>query len=114
MLKERIGVMEKNDKLIKEELLKLTLGDPFLFDGKEVTEIGLEGLFDLTARDMCEIDRQMMARGYSGPRMDTTRQYAMLAAARVNDKPWEWLDEMRARDSVLLRDMVSAFFYVRG
>ena len=114
MLTERMGVMEKNDNLGKEELLKLTLGDPFLFDGEEVTEINLEGLFDLTAGDMCAIDRQMMARGYSGPRMDTTRQYAMLAAARVNDKPWEWLDEMRARDSVLLRDMVSAFFYVRG
>lgn len=106
--------MRNNENRAGEELLKLKLGDPFLFDGEEVAEINLEGLFELTAGDLCAIDRQMMARGYSGTRMDTTRQYAMLAAARVNDKPWEWLDRMKARDSILLRDMVSAFFYVRG
>ncbi len=106
--------MRNNEDHTREELLKLNLGDPFLFDGEEVTEINLEGLFDLTAGDLCAIDRQMIVRGYAGARMDITRQYAMLVAARVNKKPWEWLDPMKARDSILLREMVTAFFYVRG
>lgn len=98
----------------EEKTLKLVLGDPFLFEGEEITEINLEGLFDLTAGDMCAIDRQMMARGYSGLRSDMTREYALLAAARVNKRPWEWLEQMKARDSIRLRDMVAAFFYARG
>lgn len=98
----------------QEDLMKLKLGDPFLFEGEEVSEINLEGLFHLTARDMCMLDLQMMAKGYSGTRIDTTRQYAMLVAAKVNNKPLEWLEQMKARDSVRLRDMVTAFFYVRG
>ncbi len=107
--------MEKSVKTEeKEEALKLVLGDPFLFDGEEVSEICLEGLFGLSAGDMCALDLQMIAKGYSGPRMDATRQYAMLVAAKVNNKPWEWLNQMKARDSVRLRDMVTAFFYVRG
>lgn len=106
--------MEQNMIQNKKEVLKLVLEEPFLFDKEEVKEIDLEGLFDMTAGDMCAMDRQMTVKGYSGLRMDATRQYAMLAAARANDKPWEWLDHMKARDSVRLRDMVSAFFYVRG
>ena len=106
--------MEQNMIQNKKEVLKLVLEEPFLFDKEEVKEIDLEGLFDMTAGDMCAMDRQMTVKGYSGLRMDATRQYAMLAAARVNNKPWEWLDHMKARDSVRLRDMVSAFFYARG
>lgn len=107
-----MGANEMKNK--QEELLKLKLGDPFLFEGEEVSEISLEGLFHLTARDMCMFDLQMMSKGYSGTRIDTTRQYAMLVAANINNKPLEWLEQMKARDSVRLRDMVSAFFYVRG
>jgi hypothetical protein len=106
--------MENTPSADKKETLKLVLGDPFVFDGEEVSEINLEGLFELTAGDLCAIDIQMIAKGYSGTRMDTTRQYAMFAAARVNDKPWEWLNRMKARDSIRLRDMVTAFFYVKG
>lgn len=106
--------MEKKMVQNEKEVFKLVLEDPFLFDGEEVKEIDLEELFGLTAGDMCAMDLQMAVKGYSGIRMDATRQYAMLAAARVNHKPWEWLDRMNARDSVRLRDMVSAFFYARG
>lgn len=96
------------------ERLKLVLGDAFIFDGIEVKEIDMEGLLDLSAADMCAIDRQMIAMGYSGARMEITRQYAMLVAAKVNKKPWEYCQSMKARDSIRLRDMVTAFFYARG
>lgn len=94
--------------------LKLNLADPFIFDDKEIKEIDLEGLFNLTAADMCAIDMQMLAMGYTGQRIEITRQYALLVAARVNKKPWEFCNRMKARDSIRLRDMVIAFFYARG
>ena len=92
--------------------MMLTLGDPFLFDGAEIKEINLEGLFDLTAGDMCDIDRQMIAKGYSGARMEVTRQYAMLVTAKVNHKPWEFCNGMKARDSIRLKEIVTTFFYI--
>ena len=94
--------------------LKIRLADPFMFEGQEIKEVDLSGLFDLTAADLCAIDLQMMARGYTGARMELTRQYALLVAARVNGKPWEWLDRMRARDCIRLRETVTTFFYARG
>lgn len=92
------------------ERLILKLGDPFMFDGQEIKEIDMEGLANLTAADMCAIDQLMLARGYSGTRMDASRQYAMFVAARVNNKPYEFCDQMKARDAIRLRDMVAAFF----
>lgn len=97
-----------------ESHLKLVLSDPYMFDENEIKEIDLEGLFNLTAGELCTIDRQMMAKGYTGARMDISRQYAMLVAAKVNGKPWEFCDQMKARDSIRLRDMVTAFFYARA
>jgi len=98
----------------EEDILVLKLGDPFIFDDVEVTEIVMEGLHDLDASDLCAIDMQMIARGYSGARMEITKQYAILVAARINKKPWEYCNNMKARDTIRLRDMVTAFFYARG
>ncbi len=94
--------------------LKLELSDPFLYDDVEIKEIDLSGIFDLTGMDMCNLDRQMTGLGYTGSRPDITRQYAMLVAARVNRKPEDFCNRMKARDSIRLREMVTAFFYAKG
>lgn len=94
--------------------LILKLGDPFRFDGQEYTELDLSGLFDLTAMDMAEIDRRMQVMGYSYARPEVTGTYAMLVAARVNHKPWEFCQKMKARDMIRLRETVRAFFYAQG
>ncbi len=102
--------MEEN----KEKRLVLYLNDPFLFDDQEIKEIDMEGLVDLTAADLCLLDQMMLAKGYTGTRMDASRQYALLVAAKINHKPYEFCDRMKARDSIRLRDMVTAFFYAKG
>ena len=103
-----------NQTTADDDKLVLTLADPFEYDGIEVTEICMEGLNDLDASDLCAIDMQMIAKGYSGARMEVTKQYALLVAARINKKPWEYCNKMKARDTIRLRDMVTAFFYARG
>lgn len=108
--------MEENEKKMTEKEaqnapLVLNLADPYKYDGVEVSTLNMEGVVDLTAGDLCMIDREMLKRGYSGTRMDATRQYAMLVAAKVNGKPMDFCDRMGARDSMRLRDFVATFFY---
>ena len=107
---------ERGRKMEKQEdiELKLELYDPFLYDGVEIREIDLVGIFDLVGLDMCELDRQMVVLGYTGSRPELTRQYAMLVAAKVNHKPQDFCNRMKSRDTVRLREMVAAFFYARG
>lgn len=111
--------MEMEEKGLEENTedtfdLKLKLGDPFLFDDMEVSELDLSGLVELSASDMCAIDRQMSVMGYSYARPEVIGQYAVLVAARVNKKPWEYCNNMKARDYIRLREMIRAFFYARG
>lgn len=101
---------KKTEKDIKD-LMKLTLGQPFKYDSKEIKEIDLSGLLDLTARDLVEIDREMIRQGFTGSRIELTRQYAMLVAAKVADKPYDFCDRMNARDSIRLKEYVTTFLY---
>lgn len=101
-------VMKKGDNWI------ITLLDPYEFEGKTVEKVDLNGLFDLTGRDLCQIDDQMLAKGYSGQNMELTKQYALLVVAKVCGQPWEYADNMRARDAIRMKNIISNFFYTRA
>lgn len=103
---------EITDEMRQELIMKLA--DPYKYDGEEIVELDMNGLVDLTAGDLCSIDREMLKRGYNGMRMDTTREYALLVGAKVNKRSSNFCDRMSARDSIRLRDMVATFFYARG
>lgn len=94
-----------------EEMMTFKLNQSFKYDGEEITELDLSGLLDLNARDLVDIDREMMRRGFTGTRTELTRQYAMLVAARCAKKPWDFCDRMSARDSIRLKEYVVTFFY---
>lgn len=98
----------------EEPLLSVTLYDPYVFDDVEVKVIDLSGLYDMTAEDMFAVDEQMRRRGYSGQNPEITRLYALLTTARINHKPWEWCNKMKARDAVRIKNVVSSFFYMPG
>lgn len=117
--------MNKNEELLQEAADKaassdvkkpsviVKLYDPYMFEGQEVTEIDLTGLYDMTAQDMFAVDEQMRRLGYSGQNPEITRLYALLTAAKLNHKPWEWCNRMKARDAVRIKNVVSGFFYMR-
>lgn len=91
-------------------IIKLT--ESFLWDGEEVKEVDLSGLYDLTAEDMLRVDDQMRIRGFSGMNPEITRQYALLVAAKINHKPHEWLNRLKARDAVRIKNVVAGFFFM--
>lgn len=94
--------------------LIITLTESFMWDGEEVKEVDLSGLYDMTAEDMFQVDQQMRIRGFSGMNPEITRQYAMLTAAKINHKPWEWLNRIKARDAVRIKNVVAGFFFMQG
>ena len=87
---------------------------PFEFEGETYESIDLSGLATALAKDMCEVDEEAKRQGDSsvnGLHPEITRKYAMLLACRLNRKPYNWLDKMNAKDSIRLRETVTAFFY---
>jgi hypothetical protein len=112
LLQEAAGQVASSDSSKPVVIVKLY--DSYLFNGEEVKEIDLTGLYDMTAEDMFLVDEQMRRRGYSGSNPEITRLYALLTAARINHKPWEWCNTMKARDAVRIKNVVCGFFYMQG
>ncbi|MDR0924296.1 MAG: phage tail assembly protein [Hungatella sp.] len=112
ILKEAADSVASSDSTKPTVIVKLY--DSYTFDGVEIKEIDLSGLYDMTAEDMFAVDEQMRRRGYSGQNPEITRLYALLTAARINHKPWEWCNRMKARDAVRIKNVVSGFFYMPG
>jgi len=108
------SLSEEKENEAAVELLKTAMSElsqPFKYNGKEVKGIDLSGLLDLTAHDMVEIDAEMQRRGFVGHRLEMTRQYAMLLAAKINHMPFDFCDRMSARDSIRLKDAITVFLF---
>lgn len=102
------------EKESKKPSMKLVLESPFNFEGEEIKEIDLSGLFDLTIADLTSVDNEMRRYGVDVTATSgVSRIYAALVASKANKKPYEWLLNMKGRDSVRLMNMVHAFFYAR-
>lgn len=94
--------------------LALKLEAPFMYNGEEVSEIDLANLPEVTFVQMAKVDKEMLRRGYSGGRLELTREYAILIACEMNGKPYNWLNELKARDCIRLKELVSAYFFTLG
>ena len=55
----------------------------------------------------------MIAMGYTGQNPELTKQYALLVVAKINNKPWEYGNNMKSRDVIRMKNMISSFFYTR-
>ena len=83
---------------------------PFTYDGVEYKEIDLRKIKDLTARQLEQVEDQLSDEGKGTQAMWTSIRGATLLAAVANGKPFDWLDGMKAKDAVMVRNGVFAFF----
>lgn len=104
---------ESGSQEVRNAGLLIKLMDPYMYDGEEVKELDLNCLYDLTAKDLEQIDAVMLRNGYSGQNMELLNKYAMLTVARALKRSWEFCDNMKARDVIRIKNIVSGFFYMR-
>lgn len=83
---------------------------PFTFKGKEYKEIDLRKLKDITTQHVERVEDVLLSEDKATQAMWTTIRGATLLAAVVNDMPFDWLDNAKAKDVVTIRNAVFAFF----
>lgn len=83
---------------------------PFTYDGKEYKEIDLRKVADLTARQLETVEDVLIQEGKSTQSMWSSIRGATLLACVANEMPFDWLDGMKAKDAVNVRNGVFAFF----
>jgi hypothetical protein len=90
---------------------KIILSKSYEFEGETYTEIDLQGMNDLKAKDLSEIDKIFAEKGGNPVLSGLTLDYAMIVAHRVTKKPIEFFENLPARDATTLKNEVVSFFY---
>lgn len=91
--------------------MKIKLSKPYVFEGETFTEIDLQGLEDLKAKDLVEIDRICLIRGNSPVMSGLMLDYALVVAHRATKKPIEFFEGLPAKDAMAIKGVVVVFFY---
>ena len=100
-------IQKKNDYLV------LDLKAPIEYGGMCIQQLDMSGLRDMTGRELNVIYDLYAAQGGSGVALqESTLLFAQVVASRVCGYPLEAIMELKAKDSVYLKNRVYRFFYL--
>lgn len=99
----------KEEKEEVEVILKFK--KPYIFEGKEYTEVDLSALEDITGADMIKINTTLEKRGHLPVLQEMSLEYAQEIAAQVTGKPIEFFQGLPARHSMKLKNLVTNFIF---
>ncbi len=104
---------DTDDQEDQEISLVLKFKKPYVFEGKEYTEVDMTGLEDATAKDLEAVGRIMEKRtkGTNPATMEMTMDYAQLLANRITGLPLEFFKNLPAREAMALKTTVVGFLY---
>lgn len=113
----RIAATEDEEE-ISDDLdgssLVIQLSNPYDFEGETIEVIDLSGIEDLRTKDIRKIDKIFTRMGYNPALCGITLEYAMLVAHKVSELPLEFLDNLKAKDTMQVKAKVMAFLFVEG
>ncbi|MSS36606.1 phage tail assembly protein [Clostridium porci] len=97
----------------KKDWLILNLKTPVEYQGMKITQLDMTGLRNMTGRDLNMVYDLYMAQGGGGVAMqESTLLFAQVVASRVCGYPIEAIMELKAKDSVYLKNRVYRFFFL--
>lgn len=97
----------------KKDWLILDLKTPVEYQGMKITQIDMTGLRDMTGRELNVIYDLYASQGGSGFALqESTLLFAQVVASRVCGYPLEAIMELKAKDSVYLKNRVYRFFFL--
>lgn len=98
---------------VKDEEIELVIKfkKPYQFEGKEISEIDLTGLENITGNDMVQVNKTLSRQGQVPMLQEMQLEYAQEMAARVTGMPVEFFKGLSAKHSMKLKNTVSNFMY---
>lgn len=97
----------------EEESPVIRFKKPYLFEGKEYTEVDLSGLEDMTSEDLIAVEKQYDRnnKGFGSVTPEMKTEYAMIMAARAAKQPVEFFYGLPANEGRKVKSKVMGFLY---
>ena len=95
----------------EEEDLILHFKKPYSFEGKRYTEVDLSGLADISAADLCKVNKMAKKDNGVDPIPEMSLSYAIYMAVRITNLPVEFFQRLPAQEAIKLKNLVTGFLY---
>jgi hypothetical protein len=102
---------DTDDQEDQEISLVLKLRKPYVFDGRQYTEVDLTGLEDTTAADLSAVSKILSKMGIVSPVPEMTMDFSLHMAARVAKMPVEFFRGLPSHEGIKLKNIVTGFLY---
>lgn len=95
-----------------EESLLIRFRKPYLYEGKEYTELDLNCLEDMTAADMIALEKQYDRKSPGVNVMPEVKvEYAFMMAARAAKLPVEFFNGLPPKEAMKVKNRIMGFLF---
>lgn len=103
---------DAEEETAEEENLVIKFKKPYLFEGKEYTELNLSCLENMTAADLIAVDNQYNRKHPGFNVMPEVKVgYAIMMAARAAQLPIEFFERLPQKEAVKIKNRVMGFLF---
>lgn len=102
--KDGVSVTVDGEKII-------TLTRTYDFEGQKISQLDFSGLEDITADNMIKANRIATAAGTAALVPEQDLYHTLLIGAEVTGLPIEFFKQLKPRDAIKVKNMVTTFFY---
>lgn len=99
-----VSVTVDKDKII-------TLSRTYHFEEEDISQLDFSGLEDITADNMIKANRIATAAGTAALVPEQDLYHTLLIGAEVTGLPIEFFKQLKPRDAIKVKNMVTTFFY---
>lgn len=112
VMEKEVAVNEATE-VAEEETSVVKFAKPYMFEGKEYTEIDLASLEDISAADMIKANNYI--KRTSGGSVDVmpevTLEYACVISANATKMPLEFFTGLPAKEAMKVKNKVMGFLF---
>lgn len=108
-LMEQENVTTEEEEFNASDFMIVKFSKPYKFEGKEITELDLGKLDNLTGADMIAINRMMKKRGNTDASPEVTMEFAFFAAMQATEFPLEFFYNLSMKDAMKVKLRVNYF-----
>ena len=109
--KEIVEIKDGKEEVSTDEERMLELTRTYNFEGEPISAIDFSGLEDITADDMIRANNIMTNAGTVAVVPENNMHYALIIAASATGMPIEFFKQLKPRDAIKVKNMVTRFFY---
>lgn len=94
-----------------DEIMYVKFGKPYNFEGDMYDGIDLSGLYNLTMRNLNNIEKKFYRLAVTSFNPENTITYSMLVAQEASGLPIEFFEQLPAKDMIIIKRYVVNFLF---